>query len=103
MNGQNQVSNDLRRSARQAKRIDYKQFNETGVIKEVQYSDDTDKVVPDVDDIIDNDNVTNRSNQGQLIESTLIENTTFQHTLTFTNYESREDIRASVRTINYSR
>ena len=57
MNDQNQVSKDLRRSAWQTKRIDYKEFNQTDVIKEVRFLDDT--VATDDEDIIDN---TSKSN-----------------------------------------
>ena len=68
MNDQNQVSKDLRRSARQTKRIDYKAFNQTGVIKEVQFLDET--VAADDEDIIDNTSISN--NEGHFIDNTLI-------------------------------
>ena len=71
MNDQNQVSKDLRRSARQTKRIDYKAFNQTGVIKEVQFLDET--VAADDEDIIDNTSISN--NEGHFIDNTLINNT----------------------------
>ena len=59
MNDQNEVSKDLRRSARQIKRVDYNEFNQTGVIKEVQFLDDT--------------SISN--NEGHFIDNTLINNT----------------------------
>ena len=71
MNDQNQVSKDLRRSARQTKRIDYKAFSQTGVIKEVQFLDET--VAADDEDIIDNTSISN--NEGHFIDNTLINNT----------------------------
>ena len=71
MNDQNQFSKDLRRSARQRKRIDYKEFNQTVVIKEVQLLHDT--VATDNEDIIDNTNISN--NEGHFIDNTLINNT----------------------------
>ena len=71
MNDQNQVSKDLRRSARQAKRIDYKEFNQTGVIKEVQFLNNT--VATEDKDIIDNTSISN--NEGHFIDNTLINNT----------------------------
>ena len=71
MNDQNQFSKDLRRSARQTKRIDYKEFNQTVVIKEVQFLHDT--VATDNEDIIDNTNISN--NEGHFIDNTLINNT----------------------------
>ena len=71
MNDQNQVSKDWRRSALQAKRIDYKEFNQAGVIKEVQFLDDT--VATDDEDIIDNTSISN--NKGHFIDNTLINNT----------------------------
>ena len=71
MNDQNQFSKDLRRSARQRKRIDYKEFNQTVVIKEVQLLHDT--VATDNEDIIDNTNISN--NERHFIGNTLINNT----------------------------
>ena len=71
MNDQNEISKDLRRSARQTKRIDYKEFNQTGVIKEVQFLNDT--VATDDEDIIDNTSISN--NEGHFIDNTLINNT----------------------------
>ena len=71
MNDQNEVSKDLRRSARQIKRVDYKEFNQTGVINEVQFLDDT--VATDDEDIIENTSVSN--NKGHFIDNTLINNT----------------------------
>ena len=68
MNDQNQVSKDLRRSARQTKRIDYKQLNQMGVIKEEQFLNDT--VATDDEDIIDNTRISN--NEGHFIDNTLI-------------------------------
>ena len=50
MNDQNEISKDLRRSARQTKRTDYKEFNQTGVIKEVQFLNDP--VATDDEDIL---------------------------------------------------
>ena len=66
MNDQNQVSKDLRRSARQTKRIDYKEFNQTDVIKEVRLLDDT--VATDDEDIIDNTSISN--NEVHFIDNT---------------------------------
>ena len=71
MNDQNQVSKDLRRSARQTKRIDYKEFNQTGVIKEVQFLNNT--AATEDKDIIDNTSISN--NEGYFIDNTLINNT----------------------------
>ena len=71
MNNQNQVSKDLRRSARQTKRIDYKEFNQTGVIKEVQFLNNT--VATEDKDIIDNTSISN--NEGHFVDNTLINNT----------------------------
>ena len=71
MNDQNECSKDLRRSARQIKRVDYKEFNQTGVINEVQFLDDT--VATDDEDIIENTSVSN--NKGHFIDNTLINNT----------------------------
>ena len=68
MNDQNQVSKDLRRSAWQTKRIDYEEFNQTDVIKEVQVLEDT--VATDDKDIIDNTSISN--NEGHFIANTLI-------------------------------
>ena len=55
----------------QTKRIDYKEFNQAGVIKEVQFLDDT--VATDDEDIIDNTSISN--NKGHFIDNTLINNT----------------------------
>ena len=66
MNDQNQVSKDLRRSARQTKRIDYKEFNQTDVIKEVRLLDDT--AATDDEDIIDNTSISN--NEVHFIDNT---------------------------------
>ena len=71
MNDQNQVSKDLRRSAWQTKCIDYKEFNQTSVIKEVQFLDDT--VPINDEDIIDSMSISN--NEGHFIDNTLINNT----------------------------
>ena len=71
MNDQNQVSKDLKRSARQTMRIDYKEFNQTGVIKEEQFLDDT--VDSDDEDIIDSTSISN--NEGHFIYTILINNT----------------------------
>ena len=71
MNDQNEVSKDLRRFARQIKRVDYKEFNQTGVINEVQFLDDT--VATDDEDIVENTSVSN--NKGHFIDNTLINNT----------------------------
>ena len=49
MNDQNQISNNLRRSAaRQIKLIAYKVFDQTGVIQEVEQLTSTNKSVNDV-------------------------------------------------------
>ena len=71
MNDQNQVSKDLRKATRQTKRIDYKEFNQTVVIKEVLFLNDT--VATDDEDIIDNTRISN--NEGHFIDNTLINNT----------------------------
>ena len=71
MNDQNEISKDLRRPARQKKRIDYKEFNQTGVIKDVQFLNDT--VATDDEDIIDNTSISN--NEGHFIDNDLINNT----------------------------
>ena len=71
MNDQNQFSKDLRRSARQTKRIDYKEINQMAVIKEVQFLDDA--VATDDEDIIDNTSISN--NEGHFIDNDLINNT----------------------------
>ena len=71
MNDQNQVSKDLRRSVQQTKRIDYKEFNQTGVIKEVRFLNNT--VATDNEDIIDNTSISN--NERHFIGNTLISNT----------------------------
>ena len=71
MNDQNQVSNDLRKSARQTKRIDYQEFNKTGVIKEVQFSEQ--KVATEFENIIDNKNISN--SEGQYLDNPLINST----------------------------
>ena len=68
MNDQNEVSKDLRRSAQQTKCIDYKEFNQTDVIKEVQVLDNT--VATDDKDIIDNTSISH--NEGHFIDNTLI-------------------------------
>ena len=73
MNDQNEVSKDLRRSERQTKCIDYKEFNQTSVIKEVQFLDDT--VAINDEDIIDNMSMSISNNEGHLIDNTLINNT----------------------------
>ena len=71
MNDQNQVSKDLKRSARQTMHIDYKEFNQTGVIKEAQFLDDI--ADSDDEDIIDNTSISN--NEGHFIYTSLINNT----------------------------
>ena len=71
MNDQNEISKDLRSPARQKKRIDYKEFNQTGVIKDVQFLNDT--VATDDEDIIDNTSISN--NEGHFIDNDLINNT----------------------------
>ena len=53
------------------KRIDYKEFNQTGVIKDVQFLNDT--VATDDEDIIDNTSISN--NEGHFIDNDLINNT----------------------------
>ena len=48
MNDQNQVLSKLRRSAQQTKRIDYKVFNQTGIIQEVEQFTNTNESDNDV-------------------------------------------------------